>query len=60
MSESGSCEYCAYFTYDEDDEEYYCDLDLDEDDAVRLYTGHYKSCPYFTDGNEYKVVRHQI
>jgi hypothetical protein len=56
----GSCEYCTYYAFDEDEEDYVCDLDLDEDDYVSLVTGNYKSCPYFRDGNEYKVVRHQM
>ena len=55
-----SCEFCAYYVYDEEDEEYYCDVYMDEDDAVRLAMGNYKSCPYFKNGDEYAVVRHQI
>ena len=54
------CEYCAYFTYDEEDNEYYCDVYMDEDDAVRLAMSHYKNCPYFRSGDEYAVVRKQI
>ena len=26
-----SCEYCANYTYDEECDEYYCDVNLDED-----------------------------
>lgn len=55
-----SCEYCTYYAYDEDEEEYYCDVYLDEDDAARLAQGHYKSCPYFKSGDEYAVVRKQM
>ncbi len=55
------CEMCAYFEYDEDYEEYFCSVDMDEDDYGRTYYGEKKdSCPYFRDGDEYKVVRHQM
>ena len=30
------CEKCWYNTYDDDSEEYFCDLQLDEDEYVRL------------------------
>jgi hypothetical protein len=51
---------CAYYTYDEEYEGYYCEADMDEDDMVRLMEGHYKSCPFYRNGDEYAVVRHQI
>ena len=57
---SGSCDTCAYFAYDDDTEEYVCDMDIDEDDYVRLMQNKFKGCPYYKDGDEYKVVRHQI
>ena len=42
-----SCDSCVYNVYDEDDEEYYCEVDMDEDDAARLLQGHYNECPYY-------------
>ena len=53
-----SCDSCVYNVYDEDDEEYYCEVDMDEDDAARLMQGHYKECPYYQLDDEYAVVRH--
>lgn len=54
------CDTCAYYAYDEEEDEYCCTVSMDEDDAWRL-TGHrYESCPYWKDGDEYSVVRHQI
>lgn len=32
----------------------------DEDDYRRLVESHYKECPYYRDGDDYKVVRHQM
>ncbi|MCR5802211.1 MAG: DUF6472 family protein [Lachnospiraceae bacterium] len=56
----GRCDECAYNEYDEDDEEYYCSVNMDEDDYYRFLTSGYKECPYFKNGDEYAVVRHQI
>lgn len=54
------CDSCAYYAYDEEYEEYYCSVDMDEDDYARMVSGgHRSSCPYYRDGDEYKVVRHQ-
>lgn len=55
-----SCDFCAFYAYDEDFEDYYCTVNLDEDDMYRLMTRNYKECPYFRNGDEYAVVRHQI
>ena len=55
-----NCEYCANYVYDEDDESYYCDVNLDEDEYYRFMNSNYKECPYFRNGDEYMVVRHQM
>lgn len=55
-----SCDYCANYVYDEEDQCYYCDVNLDEDEMYRFMSGNYKECPYFRSGDEYKVVRHQM
>ncbi len=54
------CDECAYNEYDEEDEEYYCSVDMDEDDYYRFISGEHKSCPFYKNGDEYAVVRHQI
>lgn len=54
------CDTCAYYAYDEEFEEYYCTVDMDEDDASREFTGQRDSCPYYRNGDEYAVVRHQM
>ena len=53
-----SCDSCVYNVYDEDDEEYYCEVDMDEDDAARLMQGHYKECPYYQLDDEYALPPH--
>ena len=54
------CETCAYLVYDEDYEEYVCDCQMDEDDYWRISEKQYKSCPYYRNGDEYRVVRKQL
>ena len=48
-----SCEFCANYAYDEEEEQYYCDVSLDEDEMFRFLSGN-------TGADEYKVVRHQM
>ena len=31
-----NCEECVYYVYDDEDEEYYCSVDMDQDDYVRV------------------------
>ncbi len=57
---STNCDFCAYNEYDEDDEAYYCSVNMDEDDMARFMQSSYKECPYYRSGDEYKVVRHQM
>ncbi|MBR4768972.1 MAG: hypothetical protein IK088_08350 [Lachnospiraceae bacterium] len=55
-----SCDTCAYLEYDEEQEAFFCSVDMDEDDYARVFGSGEKDCPYYVDGDEYKVVRHQI
>lgn len=54
-----SCDTCAFLIYDEDYESYICDIDMDEDDYGRLMEDSHAICPYYRNGDEYAVVRHQ-
>ncbi len=54
------CESCANYTYDEEYEEYVCDVNMDEDDLMRFMSDHHQQCPYYRNGDEYAVVRHQM
>lgn len=54
------CDACAYLEYDEEYEEYFCSVNMDEDDYYRYLTDKRNRCPYFRNGDEYAVVRHQI
>ena len=54
------CDFCAYNEYDEEDDAYYCSVNMDEDDMARFLQSNYKQCPFYKSGDEYKVVRHQM
>ncbi len=53
------CDMCANYCYDEEFDEYYCDINLDEDEYMRFLTSSNTNCPYFRNGDEYEVVKHQ-
>ncbi len=58
------CEQCDHLVLDEETEEYYCDVDMDEDDWQRLMTrpdgSRRAACPFFAWADEYRIVRKQI
>jgi hypothetical protein len=54
------CDYCLYLAYDEGTEDYYCSLNLDQDEVAKLTYSTHNSCPYFRMGDDYTIVRKQI
>ncbi len=57
---AGSCESCTYYSYDEEYDCYVCDVDMDEDEYVRFLSDSHYVCPYYRNGDEYKIVRKQM
>ncbi len=53
------CESCAYYDYDEEYDEYYCSINLDEDEMEKYMSGNMNSCNYYSAYDEYKIVRKQ-
>lgn len=49
------CETCCFYNYDEEYDEYICDVDLDEDEMVRFLSGR-GDCPYWRPGDEYRTA----
>ena len=47
MSDAVNCEYCVNYSYDDDYECYTCEINLDEDEMVKM-------------GDEYRIVRKQM
>lgn len=41
------CEFCAYYTFHEESQEYLCDVALDEDEMARYLSGGGQECRYF-------------
>ena len=60
MTMQTNCDFCAYNEYDEEDECYYCSVNMDEDDMARFIQSSYKNCLYYKSADEYQVVRHQM
>ena len=54
------CESCVFYQYDENYDDYVCDMDLDEDEMVRFLSGRDFACPYYQPGDEYRIVRKQM
>ena len=54
-----NCEFCMYYTYDEDYLCYICEKDLDSDELERFYPDNNRECPYYRPGDEYTIVRKQ-
>ena len=54
-----SCENCANYVYDDENECYFCSADLDEDEMGRFLTYKKFECPYFNFYDEYSIVRKQ-
>ena len=53
------CEDCENYMYDEDEETYFCAIDLDEDEMMRFMTYSTYNCPYYRTDDEYRIVRKQ-
>jgi hypothetical protein len=55
-----SCDSCNNYIYDEEFEEYVCEVDMDEDEMGHFLTNSFYQCPYYQFNDEYKVVRKQM
>ncbi len=60
MADTSRCDFCANYVYDEDEDYYTCLVNLDEDEMQNFLKCRTEACPYFQDGDEYKMVRHQM
>ena len=53
------CETCWNYDYDEEYDEYYCLMDLDEDEVYRIFHTPQNRCPYYRQGDDYSLARRQ-
>ena len=56
---STECESCWYYDYDEEDDEYFCMMDLDEDEYYRIFASGQSHCPFYRQGDDYTLARRQ-
>ena len=53
------CESCVFYLYDEEYDDYVCDMDLDEDEMARFLASDPGSCPFWRPGDDYLTARKQ-
>lgn len=53
------CESCVFYLYDEEYDDYVCDMDLDEDEMARFLASDTASCPFWRPGDDYLTARKQ-
>ncbi len=53
------CETCWHYDYDEEYDEYYCMMDLDEDEYYRFLVCKDGQCPFYRQGDDYTLARRQ-
>lgn len=59
MGQTNQCEFCLYLASDEETEEDYCSLTLDQDDYEKWQYDQSASCKYFRQGDDYTIVKKQ-
>ncbi len=59
IKSSANCENCANYLYDDQEDTYFCNMNLDEDEMARFLTSQTYNCPYFDFYDEYSIVRKQ-
>lgn len=57
--DSTECDTSWYYDYDEEYEEYYCMMDLDEDEYYRIFVSQTQRCPFYRQGDDYTLARRQ-
>ena len=56
---TSECDSCWHFDYDEEYDEYYCMMDLDEDEVYRIFSNQKDHCPDYRQGDDYTLARRQ-
>lgn len=60
MAGKSNCDCCSNYIYDEEEDYYECNINLDEDEYGRYLSKSFDNCPYFQLYDEYKIVRKQM
>lgn len=60
MTSADACATCAHYCFDDQNDSWCCERNLDEDEMLQFLTGATSACPYFSpDDGEYALVRKQ-
>jgi len=54
-----SCDTCEFFQWDEEMQEYVCEVDMDEDELYRMDAHRDDVCTFYKFYDEYKSVQKQ-
>lgn len=60
MAGQTSCDSCSNYVYDEEEDVYMCEVNLDEDEMAHFMMSSKWECPYYSLDDEYRIVRHQM
>lgn len=60
MAKQTSCDSCSNYVYDEEEDAYLCEVNLDEDEMAHFMMSASWECPYYSLDDEYRIVRHQM
>jgi len=55
-----NCEECTYYVYDDEAGDYFCDANLSEDEMARLVSYSNYECQYYSNYDEYAIVKRQM
>ncbi len=56
---TNTCDSCVNYIFDDEYEDYECQVNLDEDEMGKFLTSSFNDCPYYHLYDEYKTVRKQ-
>jgi hypothetical protein len=59
MNKANQCDYCLYLVNDEEFDEVYCSMNMDQDELAKSEYGRNSSCNYFRMGDDYTIVKKQ-
>lgn len=56
---TNQCDYCMNLDQDQETGEYYCIINMDQDEVAKLRFDSSRGCPYFKMGDDYSIVKKQ-
>jgi len=53
------CDYCLYLDQDLETGEFFCSMNMDQDDLERILMDRHAHCPYYRMGTDYTIAKKQ-